>query len=114
MKFVLLLTLFETLALTLWMAQLWHARTRHAKAAPVVLQPSSSSRLNNVLSPRVSSRAAAHWTSTSDWQVEPQADDRILMDGAVASNAGSPSARRAFARRSHQINYKAWSRARRD
>jgi hypothetical protein len=54
------------------------------------------------------------WMQLNPWLSEGQADDRIPMNGSVAASSGTPSAQRAFARRSHQLRFKAWSQARHD
>ena len=54
------------------------------------------------------------WARLNPWLSEGQADDRTPMDGSVKNNGGTPSVRRAFARRSHQAMFKEWSQARHD
>ena len=54
------------------------------------------------------------WAQANPWLSEGQADDRIPMDGSVANNNATASARRAFARRSHQVMFKKWSQDRHD
>ena len=54
------------------------------------------------------------WMRQNSWLSEGQADDRIPMNGSVAASSGTPSAQRAFARRSHQLRFKSWSQARHD
>jgi len=57
---------------------------------------------------------ATRWAFINRWQVNYQADDRRPMDGGAASAAISPSVRRSFARRKHQLMFKEWSRERHD
>jgi hypothetical protein len=57
---------------------------------------------------------AAHWAFINQWQVAEQSDDRRPMNGAVANDGGMPSVQRSFARRSHQLSYKKWSKERHD
>ena len=54
------------------------------------------------------------WALANPWLSEGQADDRRPINGSVAPNDGAASARRAFARRSHQVMFKKWSQARHD
>jgi hypothetical protein len=54
------------------------------------------------------------WEQLNPWLSEGQPDDRIPMNGAVKDTGGSPSARRAFNRRSHQAMFKKWSQERHD
>jgi hypothetical protein len=54
------------------------------------------------------------WAQRNPWLSEGQADDRTPMDGSVKNSGGTPSVRRAFARRSHQAMFKEWSQARHD
>jgi hypothetical protein len=54
------------------------------------------------------------WALANPWLSEGQADDRRPMNGSVADSSGTPSAQRAFARRSHQAMFKEWSQARHD
>ncbi len=57
---------------------------------------------------------AARWSFINDWHVNPQPNDRPLLGGAAAGSAGTPSARRASARQSHQAKFKKWSQSRHD
>ena len=54
------------------------------------------------------------WALANPWLSEGQADDRKPMNGTVAASAGTPSAYRASARRSHQASFKKWSQERHD
>jgi hypothetical protein len=54
------------------------------------------------------------WAQLNPWLAEGQADDRTPMDGSVKDSPGTPSAQRAFARRSHQLMFKKWSQTRHD
>ena len=54
------------------------------------------------------------WALANPWLTEGQADDRIPMNGSVTGNSRTPSAQRAFARRSHQLIFKKWSQERHD
>ena len=56
----------------------------------------------------------AHWALASPWLSEGQPDDRIPMDGSVKDSGETPSGKRAFARRTHQLMFKKWSQARHD
>lgn len=57
---------------------------------------------------------AIRWALRNPWLSEGQPDDRRPMNGAVEVSTGSSSERRATARRTHQLMYKAWSQARHD
>lgn len=54
------------------------------------------------------------WALANSWLTEGQADDRMPMDGSVTVSGETPSGQRAFARRSHQLGFKKWSRERHD
>jgi hypothetical protein len=54
------------------------------------------------------------WALKNPWLSEGQPDDRRPMNGSVATNGGTASEHRAFARRSHQVAFKKWSEARHD
>jgi hypothetical protein len=54
------------------------------------------------------------WAQLNPWLSEGQADDRTPMNGSVKDSGGPPSVQRSFARRSHQVMFKTWSRARHD
>jgi hypothetical protein len=54
------------------------------------------------------------WALRNPWLSEGQPDDRRPMNGSVATNGGTASEHRAFARRSHQVAFKKWSEARHD
>jgi hypothetical protein len=60
------------------------------------------------------SEATLRWSFINWWKVEPQADDREPVHGAVAFKGVSPSAYRSAARRSHQASFKKWSQDRHD
>ena len=53
----------------------------------------------------------ARWALANPWLSEGQADDRRPMNNSVEDSDRTPSARRAFARRSHQLMFKKWSQA---
>lgn len=59
-------------------------------------------------------REAARWAFINEWHVESQGDDRRQVSGSVPESTGSSAARRASARQSHQVNFKAWSKERHD
>lgn len=54
------------------------------------------------------------WAQLYPTLSEGQADDRIPMNGTVKDTGGTPSVRRASARRAHQVMFKEWSQARHD
>jgi hypothetical protein len=57
---------------------------------------------------------SVRFAQLNPWLAGGQADDRIPMNGSVKDSGGTPSAQRAFARRSHQTMFKKWSQARQD
>src|SRR5438046_9593909 len=110
MIIVFLIVLLETLALTLWMARRWLSIKSRANAPFVALQqPANRSSNYSTIETAATSLDAAHWAFINKWELPGQADDRTPMNGSVRNNRGTPSARRAFARASHQANYKEWS-----
>jgi len=54
------------------------------------------------------------WAQQNPWLSEGHPDDRRPMNSSVEKRGGTPSAKRAFARRSHQVMFKKWSQARHD
>lgn len=56
--------------------------------------------------------AATGWAQLNPWLLEGQADDRRPMLTTAVDSTGSASVRRSVARRSRQVNYKEWSKAR--
>ena len=54
------------------------------------------------------------WALANSWLSEGQPDDRIPMDGSVKDGGETLSGQRAFARRTHQLNFKKWSQERHD
>ena len=54
------------------------------------------------------------WALANHWLSEGQPDDRIPMDGSVKASGETSSGQRAFARRTHQLMFKKWSRTRHD
>ena len=115
MKIVLLITVVESLALALWMMLLWHSRLRQSRVADAFSKLHNSPPRNDpAAATELSSFDAAHWAFINLRHLEGQADDRRPMAGTVPQSSGTPSAGRAFARRSHQMDYKQWSKERHD
>jgi hypothetical protein len=54
------------------------------------------------------------WALANPWLSEGQPDDRTPMDGSVKDSGETSSGQRAFARRTHQLMFKKWSRTRHD
>lgn len=54
------------------------------------------------------------WGLASSWLAQGQPDDRTPMNGSVKDRAETSSGRRSFARRTHQLMFKKWSRTRHD
>ena len=57
---------------------------------------------------------AVRWAQRNNWLLEGQPDDRRPVNGSVRESNGSASVRRSFARHSHQVSYKEWSKQRHD
>ncbi|SRR6266498_528273 len=115
MKIIILITVFESLALGLWIMIRWHSRKRRSRARASLRQlpvlPATNDLTLNAVS---ASFAAARRACINEWHVEGQANDRRPMRVGVVNSAGSRSARRSAARQSHQMMYKEWSQARHD
>lgn len=54
------------------------------------------------------------WAHANPWLSEGHSDDRIPMNGSVKDAGEISSGQRAFARRTHQLMFKKWSRTRHD
>jgi len=103
MKLIILITVVESLLLVLWMAYS-HYRRQQANALRQHSSTTNRVRGHSLL------MNAAHWSAINKAQLEGQRDDRQQMNGSVATSEGpAPSARRSFARKSHQLMYKKWS-----
>src|SRR5829696_8553762 len=110
MKIIILITVVETLTLGLLMVLSYHRR-QQSKLATARGRLATNDRVRN----DSSSINSAHWSSINKSQLEGQRDDRHQMNGSVAiTGERAASVRRAFARKSHQLMYKKWSRDRRD
>jgi len=75
------------------------------------------SQINNnptINSPTSALFGAAHWAQLNPWLLEGQANDRRPMLITAGDSTASASVRRSATRRSHQVNYKAWSKERHD
>ena len=64
--------------------------------------------------PTLVSFDAERWALADSWLSEGQPDDRMPMDGSVKVSGETSSGQRAFARRTHQLMFKKWSRTRHD
>ncbi len=112
MKIILLITVLESLVVTSWLI-LRRLRSEYSRIpAAETMMPV----LNNAYGQSIVSGPldASRWSFINGWNVEAQADDRRLTPGIVVARTGSASARRSFARRSHQRGFKAWSQERHD
>jgi hypothetical protein len=110
MKIVLLITVFESLAITFWLL-LRRSRNESFRIKPAAMMiPLYANITADVAAPL----DVSHWSFINNWQVEDQADDRELTLGAVAEQTGSNPEHRSFARRAHQRSFKRWSQARHD
>jgi hypothetical protein len=112
MKIIAAITAIEVLVLTLWLVLLRYHRSARLKTQGILIESALVSAGNSSANHIVSSRGA--WAVINKWQVAPAADDRKQTNGTVAPGSGSISAQRSSARRSHQANYKAWSKERHD
>jgi hypothetical protein len=113
MKIVILITVLESLALTLWLIVRWYSRISQSGAHVALPRRSVAPANDDLTVKRVSAALnGARRAFTNEWQPEGQADDRIPMHGTVGNTTGSPSAHRSTARRAHQLMYKEWSRTR--
>jgi len=106
MKFIILITVVESLLLVLMMA---YSHYRRGQSNALIQHPSTDHGQRTSLV-----KSATHWSSMNKSQLEGQRDDRQQMNGSVAISEGSASVRRSSARRSHQSMYKKWSRDRHD
>lgn len=104
MKIIILITVVETIILTLWLAySSYRRRTSHLRIAATTGQ----SRVSSLIP------IPEHWSVLNRLQVQGQQDDRQPMNGAVAiSKEVAASVHRAFARKSHQLMFKKWSKDR--
>jgi hypothetical protein len=110
MRIVLIITALEGLGLAIWLMIRRNQKKQlsTALAAPGARMPAEVNELvRQPLDPQ-------RWVFVNEWQSEGQSDDRSPMLDIVAENRGSPSAMRASARRSHQLNFKKWSTERHD
>ncbi len=114
MRVVLLVFLIEFLLVTLWLMGRWYFLIVRSKSHAALLRHPIVSAANLPVQTASSPLEATHWAFINEWHQEGQHDDRLPVIGLVAASGGTASARRAFARRSHQLNYKEWSRDRHD
>ncbi len=111
MRIILLITVLESVAITLWFVmQRFRSELKMPSAAAMIPTFSSVPAKPSM----AASLEASRWSFINGWNVAAQADDRGLTVGTVAENFGSASARRSFARRSHQRSFKEWSQQRHD
>jgi hypothetical protein len=92
-----------------------HERNKWSRVtmAPIGPLPGISESLS-INSPARARFDSMRWALANTWLSEGQPDDRRPMNGSVTDSSGTPSAHRAFARRSHQLMFKKWSQARHD
>jgi hypothetical protein len=115
MKIILLITVVEVWTIILLL--LVFVRSRNKRIEVGTVSPGRPPAPNDDLIaklPAPDSFDTSHWAFINEWHMNDQGDDRRPMIGAVAKSSGSLSARRSFARRSHQLMYKEWSGTRRD
>jgi hypothetical protein len=116
MKIVISIIVFEGAALTLLLAYLYYRDGKSkVRVSDRLLALPLSTTANSQLNPVFSLPGSAHCSFISEWQLPEQHDDRRLMNGSVAtSRETTSSGSRAFARKSHQLMYKKWSKERHD
>jgi hypothetical protein len=92
-----------------------HERNKWSRVpmAPIRSLPGISDNLP-INSPARTPFDSMRWALANPWLSEGQPDDRPPMNGSVTESSGTPSAHRAFARRSHQLMFKKWLQARHD
>ena len=112
MRMALLLTVVGSLTLALWMMIRWYRKGW--SRVPVGSLEQSNTSVESFPGKKTPSLYKEHWAFINEWDPVEQADDRAPMIGSVTDSSGTPSARRSFARRSHQLNYKKWSKQRHD
>src|SRR5215217_5751413 len=107
MKIIILITVVETLMLTLWLTYSSYRR-RQSNLRIALRQTTAHHPDDSSLLP-----TAAHWSVINRSQVQGHPDDRRPLNGAVTtSKEMARSVHRAFARKSHQSMYKKWSKDR--
>lgn len=116
MKLYLVIAALSILVIALLVMVLRRFRQTRSQVPMASLEPPLALTSNNPTanSPTSSPFDAAYWAQMNQWHVKDQADDRRPVDGSVAVSTGSASARRSVARRTHQVNYKEWSKQRHD
>jgi hypothetical protein len=115
MKIIFLITVVESLVITLLLLVFVRSRNGRIEVATVSLRRPPASHDDLIFKlPVPDSFNPSHWAFINEWRLNDQGDDRKPMIGAVAESSGSLSARRSFARRSHQLMYKEWSKTRLD
>jgi len=116
MKSIISIVVIESTALILLMAYLYYRRgLSKGRVSDRLRSPALSPTANSQLNPLLNFSRSGHCSFLSDWQPVEQHDDRRLMSGSVAViRETTPSVRRAFARKSHQLMYKEWSKERHD
>jgi hypothetical protein len=113
MRIILIITVLESLVVASWLLALKYSRLKRFELAALRLNGPMISGTSSIIQlPATNPFSVHHWAFINDWHVEDQADDRKPMSGKVSESSGSPSARRAGARRSHQLSYKEWSKDR--
>ena len=115
MKIISAITALAILVLILWLMLLRYYRSTRSKTQAALVESALVSAGDDLAANSIPrSRDDARWAFINEWHLEPAADDRRPMNDAVPASSGSASARRSSARRCHQINYKEWSKERRD
>lgn len=112
MKIVILISVIEMSVLLAWLI---YKHYRQQPMPAVARRRSYISTINNRTPDRTSSiRELVHYPLMNERLSEGQRDDRLPMNGSVEGDAErGTSSGRAFARRSHQLMFKRWSRERR-
>ena len=112
MKLVFLIIVLESLVIALILVAVlghsWRRKSKVQRLFPLIDAAGPPS----IHLPTAALFDPVRWAQLNPWLLEGQPDDRTPMIGSDGEVRGSASARRSSARRSHQINYKAWSKAR--
>ena len=112
MKIILIITVLETLALALWMLTKHSQRPRLEIAQGRLDNRVKQERTQVAVLPSADLFAFNRRAFLNSRQINPQADDRTPMQGAVIDGAGPSAVRRSVSRRSHQLRFKEWSQNR--
>ena len=116
MKLTLIIAALTIFVIALLVIALRHFRQARSKVSTASLEPSLAFASDKPAAnpPTREPFDAVRWAQMNEWLFKGQADDRRPRNGRVALSAGSASAHRSIARRTHQVNHKGWSQQRHD